>query len=113
LLTQSVLVSFSGSRKRENILTEVDRVNTKSLETLVASLLTIIVRAIGLEILAALNKSKLSCKEDLIAFSCSFEPFTHELLAIVVLTLTVLLAKYVLSTIMNGDLLGAVPEGGP
>jgi hypothetical protein len=90
LLTQSVPF-FPSGLERENILTKINRVNTKSLETLVASLLTISVRAIGLERLGILNKPKLSCKEDLIAFSYSFEPFTHELLAIVVETLTAML----------------------
>jgi hypothetical protein len=105
--------SFLRVLERENILTRIDRVNTKSLETLVASLLAISVRAIGLERPAPLNKPKLSCKQDLVAFSCSFEPFTHELLAIVVETLAALLAQYALYTIINGHLLGAIPEGCP
>jgi hypothetical protein len=54
---------FPRILERENILTEIDQVNTKSLETLIASLLTISIRAISLERLATLDKPELGCRK--------------------------------------------------
>lgn len=82
-------------------LTEVNRVNAEKPKTLRTSLLAIRGRAVDLVTLATFDKPELGRKEDLIALSRPFKPFSQELLVIAIETLLVWLAKYVLFTIPN------------
>ena len=56
--------------------TEVNRVNSKHLETLRTSFLAILRRAIDLIRLAPFDESELRCKEDFIALTSAAEPFS-------------------------------------
>jgi len=72
--------------RRDNfpILTEINEVGAKKLETLITSLLTILRRAINLEARTSFEEPKLSAKKDLVTFPGTLEPLPHKFLSITV-----------------------------
>lgn len=64
------------------VLTEIDRVNSKNPKTLGTGFLAILARAIHLVARATFDEPKFTRKEYFIAFPGIFEPFTYELFTV-------------------------------
>ena len=82
-------------------LTQVNRVNAEKPKTLHTSLLAIRGRAIDGVCGATFDKPELGRKEDLIALSRPFEPFSQEFLVIAIETLLVWLAQSLIDIILE------------
>jgi hypothetical protein len=82
-IMQPVCDTFSGPRFGTSDIgkqkpTKTNGIDTKLLQALRTGLLAICGRAIYLERLGPLHKSELGSKEDIVALSCSFEPFAYK-----------------------------------
>jgi hypothetical protein len=64
------------------VLTQIDSINSKSLQALVAGLLRVLGRCVGLQGFAALDVTEFGGQEDLVSFASPLEPLAHQLFAV-------------------------------